>query len=191
MYLVAGLGNPGEKYSHTRHNIGFLIIDKIVKNLMSNNINNSNFQAICKKSLNTIYSKPQTFMNLSGESIIAIADYYDISNDNIIIIHDDIDLEFGSLKFKIGGGHGGHNGLKSIDSHIGKDYIRVRVGVGKPVNKNNVANFVLSDFSKEEFEELNNNIIIKAIKAIEDIIKNENLVKIKSLYTINVKKKDK
>jgi len=130
-------------------------------------------------------------MNLSGESIIAIADYYDISNDNIIIIHDDIDLEFGSLKFKIGGGHGGHNGLRSIDSHCGKDYIRVRVGVGKPSSKSDVANFVLSDFSKEEFKELNDTIINHTIKAIEDIKKTNDLTQIKSTYTLSVKKKDK
>ncbi|MBT3280520.1 MAG: aminoacyl-tRNA hydrolase [Campylobacteraceae bacterium] len=191
MFLIAGLGNPGEKYSHNRHNIGFLIIDKIIKNLTTNNINNPNFKSICYKAPNTIYAKPQTFMNLSGESIIAIADYYDISNDNIIIIHDDIDLEFGSLKFKIGGGHGGHNGLRSIDSHCGKDYIRVRVGVGKPSSKSDVANFVLSDFSKEEFKELNDTIINHTIKAIEDIKKTNDLTQIKSTYTLSVKKKDK
>jgi PTH1 family peptidyl-tRNA hydrolase len=191
MFLIAGLGNPGEKYSHNRHNIGFLIIDKIIKNLTTNNINNPNFKSICYKAPNTIYAKPQTFMNLSGESIIAISDYYDISNDNIIIIHDDIDLEFGSLKFKIGGGHGGHNGLRSIDSHCGKDYIRVRVGVGKPSSKSDVANFVLSDFSKEEFKELNDTIINHTIKAIEDIKKTNDLTQIKSTYTLSVKKKDK
>jgi len=189
MFLIAGLGNPGEKYSHTRHNIGFLIIDKIVKNLsLSNNINNPNFKAIVTKSQNSLYVQPQTFMNLSGESIVSIADYYDIPNSNIIIIHDDIDLEFGSLKFKIGGGHGGHNGLKSIDSHIGKDYTRIRVGVSKPSNKLDVANYVLSNFSKDEFIQLNDTIINQAINAIQSLQHNNDIEYIKSNFTINIKK---
>ena len=189
MFLIAGLGNPGEKYSHTRHNIGFLIIDKIVKNLsLSNNINNPNFKAIVTKSQNSLYVQPQTFMNLSGESIVSIADYYDIPNSNIIIIHDDIDLEFGSLKFKIGGGHGGHNGLKSIDSHIGKDYTRIRVGVSKPSNKLDVANYALSNFSKDEFVQLNESIINQAINAIQSLQHNNDIEYIKSNFTINIKK---
>jgi len=189
MFLIAGLGNPGEKYSHTRHNIGFLIIDKIVKNLsLSNNINNPNFKAIVTKSQNSLYVQPQTFMNLSGESIVSIADYYDIPNSNIIIIHDDIDLEFGSLKFKIGGGHGGHNGLKSIDAHIGKDYTRIRVGVSKPSNKLDVANYVLSNFSKDEFIQLNDTIINQAINAIQSLQNSNDIEYIKSNFTINIKK---
>jgi PTH1 family peptidyl-tRNA hydrolase len=189
MFLIAGLGNPGEKYSHTRHNIGFLIINKIVKNLsLSNNINNPNFKAIVIKSQNSLYVQPQTFMNLSGESIVSIADYYDIPNSNIIIIHDDIDLEFGSLKFKIGGGHGGHNGLKSIDAHIGKDYTRIRVGVSKPSNKLDVANYVLSNFSKDEFVQLNESIINQAINAIQSLQNNNDIEYIKSNFTINIKK---
>jgi len=123
MYLIAGLGNPGEKYKNTRHNIGFLVIDEITKNLSTTNINNPTFKAIIKKSLSNFYVKPQTFMNNSGESIVAIANYYNIPNENIIVIHDDLDLSFGTIKFKCDGGHGGHNGLRSIDNHIGKDYI--------------------------------------------------------------------
>ncbi len=185
MYLIAGLGNPGEKYSQTRHNIGFLIIDKIVKNLsLSNNINNSNFKAITTKASNNLYVKPQTFMNLSGESIVAIANYYNIINEDIIIIHDDIDLPFGTLRFKIGGGHGGHNGLRSIDSHIGKDYIRVRVGVGKPENKGDVANYVLSNFSKDELNQLDS-IIDHAIDAI-DALKTDDIKEVQSKYTLKV-----
>ncbi|MCK5293125.1 MAG: aminoacyl-tRNA hydrolase [Arcobacteraceae bacterium] len=109
MFLIAGLGNPGDKYKLTRHNIGFLVIDEIAKSLTTSNINNPNFKAIVYKAPNTLLVKPQTFMNLSGESIVSIADYYNIPNENIIIIHDDIDLSYGSVKFKIGGGHGGQN----------------------------------------------------------------------------------
>ena len=182
MYLVAGLGNPGEKYSKTRHNVGFLVIDEITKNLQTTNINNQNFQAIVKKASQCIFAKPQTFMNLSGESILSIVEYYNIPNENIIIVHDDIDLPFGTVKFKLGGGHGGHNGLRSTDSHIGKDYIRVRVGVGKPEDKKDVADFVLSNFSLVEFEKLQG-IIEHCIKAIEALQKLP-LEEVKSTYTI-------
>lgn len=182
MFLVAGLGNPGDKYKLTRHNIGFLVIDEIAKNLTTSQINNPNFKAIVSKASNTILAKPQTYMNLSGESILNIADYYNIPNENIIVIHDDIDLSFGTIKFKIGGGHGGHNGLKSIDANIDKDYIRVRIGVGKPQDKSDVASYVLNNFNKEELNNLND-IISHVIKAIESI-KKEPLEKVKSTFTI-------
>ena len=182
MYLIAGLGNPGDKYALTRHNVGFLVIDEIAKNIPTSNINNPNFKAIVLKSSNKILVKPQTYMNLSGESILPIADYYNIPNENIIVVHDDLDLPFGAVKFKIGGSHGGHNGLKSIDSNIDKDYIRVRIGIGKPTNKKDVASWVLSNFSKEELNKLND-IINHVIKAIE-VIQKEQLEKVKSTFTI-------
>lgn len=181
MFLIAGLGNPGEKYKNTRHNVGFLVIDEITKNSNTTTINNSNFKSITQKSNNTILAKPQTFMNLSGESILSIADYYGIDKNEIIIIHDDLDLPFGAVRFKIGGGHGGHNGLRSIDSHIGQDYIRVRVGIGKPTNKE-VADYVLSDFSKEESNKLEDIIphIVKAVAALQS----ETLAKVQSTFTL-------
>ena len=182
MYLIAGLGNPGDKYKNNRHNIGFLVIDAITKELLTTNINNPNFQSITKKHLTNIYAKPKTYMNSSGEAIVSIADYYDIPNENIIIIHDDLDLPFGTVKFKLGGGHGGHNGLRSIDDHIGRDYIRVRIGIGKPEHKKDVANYVLSDFSKEEFEKLDD-IIRHCIKSI-DALKKLPLAEVKSSYTL-------
>ncbi|MEA3513538.1 MAG: aminoacyl-tRNA hydrolase [Campylobacterota bacterium] len=187
MYLIAGLGNPGEKYKNTRHNIGFLIIDEIVKNsLNTTNINNQNFKSLTFKNGSDIYSKPQTFMNASGESILNIVEYYNIPNENIIIIHDDLDLPFGTVKFKLDGGHGGHNGLRSIDSHIGKDYLRVRVGIGKPDHKGDVSNYVLGDFSKEELNKLDS-IISHVIKSLE-ALKKLPLVEVKSKYTLKAEK---
>ena len=183
MFLITGLGNPGSKYELTRHNIGFLVIDEITKNLsLKTTINKSNFIAQLIKSSNSLFAKPQTFMNNSGQSIEAIASYYNIVNEDIIVIHDDIDLPFGTVKFKIGGGHGGHNGLRSLDAHIGKEYIRIRVGVGKPANKIDVANYVLSNFSKVELNTLED-IIVHIIKAIE-AIKILPLVEVQSKFTM-------
>jgi PTH1 family peptidyl-tRNA hydrolase len=184
MYLIAGLGNPGDKYSKTRHNIGFLVIDEITKNLTTSNINNPNFKAIVQKYSTNLFVKPQTFMNLSGESIVSIVEYYDISSENVIIVHDDLDLSFGTIKFKLGGGHGGHNGLKSIDQHIGKEYLRVRIGIGKPSNKQDVANFVLNNFNKDEFEKLPD-IISHTINAI-DALKKLPLNEVKSTFTLKI-----
>ncbi len=184
MFLIAGLGNVGENYKNTRHNIGFMVIDEITKSLSTTNINKPIFKSDTYKSNDVIFSKPLTYMNESGQSVIQISKYYHIEPSNIIIIHDDLDLPFGTVKFKLGGGHGGHNGLRSIDSHIGKDYIRVRIGIGKPKETQNVANWVLSDFSKEEFKLLPS-IISHVIDAI-NAIKKYDLEKVKSTYTLKV-----
>lgn len=182
MYLIVGLGNIGEKYQFTRHNIGFMVIDEITKNLSTSNINNPNFQSTLLKSGYNLFSKPTTYMNNSGMAVHAIKEYYKIDLENIIVIHDDLDLPFGTVKFKIGGGHGGHNGLRSLDSHIGKDYVRVRIGIGKPKEKLDVANYVLSDFSKEEMKLLQD-IIPHTIKAIESL-KTEEIDVVKTKYTL-------
>jgi PTH1 family peptidyl-tRNA hydrolase len=175
MNLIVGLGNIGNEYDKTRHNIGFEVIDKITSNLnqsLLSNINNPNFKAKILKHKQTLYIKPTTYMNLSGESIVAIKNYYKIENSEIIIIHDDLDLPFGTVKFKIGGGHGGHNGLRSLDANIDKDYTRVRVGIGKPQDKSQIANYVLKSFSKDELKILDEIIIPHIIKAIDELQKN-------------------
>ncbi len=182
MYLIVGLGNIGEKYQLTRHNIGFLVIDEMTKNLSTSNVNNTNFQSTLLKSGYNLFAKPTTYMNNSGVAVHAIKEYYKIDLENIIVIHDDLDLPFGTVKFKIGGGHGGHNGLRSLDSHIGKDYIRVRIGIGKPADKCDVANYVLSNFSKEELNKLQD-IIPHTIKAIE-ALKTEEIDLVKSKFSL-------
>ncbi|MGB5791443.1 aminoacyl-tRNA hydrolase [Poseidonibacter sp.] len=182
MHLIIGLGNIGEDYLLTRHNVGFMVIDEMTKNLTTSNINKSNFQSTLLKSGYNLFSKPTTYMNNSGVAVHSIMEYYKIDIEDIIVIHDDLDLPFGTVKYKIGGGHGGHNGLKSIDSHIGKEYIRVRIGIGKPQDKANVANYVLSNFSKEELNKLQD-IITHTIKAI-DALKTEEIDQVKSKFTL-------
>lgn len=182
MHLIVGLGNIGEKYQLTRHNIGFMVIDEITKNLSTSNIQKSNFHSSLEKSAYDLYSKPTTYMNNSGMAVQAIKEYYKLEMEDIIVIHDDIDLPFGTVKFKIGGGHGGHNGLKSIDAHIGKEYIRIRIGVGKPQDKADVANYVLNNFSKEELNKLPD-IIAHTVDAIK-ALKSENIVQVKSKFTL-------
>ena len=182
MYLIVGLGNIGEKYQLTRHNIGFMVIDEITKNLSTSNIQKSNFHSTLEKSGYDLYSKPTTYMNNSGMAVHAIKEYYKLGLEDIIVIHDDIDLPFGTVKFKIGGGHGGHNGLRSIDAHIGKEYIRIRIGVGKPQDKADVANYVLDNFTKEELNKLPDiiNHTINAIKAL----KSEDIEQVKTKFTL-------
>ena len=152
MTLIVGLGNPTDKYKNNRHNIGFMAVDRLlIKSNSFTDISKSRFKGELYKKNSLLLLKPHTYMNLSGESVVSVVNYYEI--DKIIVIHDELDINFGEIKYKKGGGNGGHNGLKSIDKHIGKDYIRVRVGIGKPKNRDVVAH-VLKDFSKEEFAKL-------------------------------------
>jgi len=182
MQLIVGLGNPGTQYKDTRHNIGFKVIDRLVDDLDAQNISKSSFLGELYKSKQTLLLKPLTFMNLSGESLAAVKNFYKIDIDDIVVVHDDIDLPFSALRFKQGGGHGGHNGLRSIDAHIGREYKRVRMGVGKPPHKSQVASYVLHDFSPEEMGQLSGWIThtTEAIKALQK----EELEAVKSRYSL-------
>jgi len=157
--LIVGLGNPGPAYSKTRHNIGFMVIDELISRNNAQKLSSSSFEGELYKFQNTRISlenhfllKPLTFMNLSGNSIAAVKKFYKI--EDVVVIHDDLDLPFGTLRFKHGGGHGGHNGLRSTDDKISKEYVRVRMGIGKPEHKGEVASYVLSDFNEDETQHL-------------------------------------
>ncbi len=148
MTLVVGLGNPGRQYASTRHNIGFLVADALIARHGGQSLSKPAFKGDLIKLSDTLILKPMTYMNLSGESVAAVARFY--RSDRLIVIHDDLDLPFGALRFKHGGGTGGHNGLKSIDTHLGNDYLRVRMGIGRPGSALSVSDHVLSAFSAEE-----------------------------------------
>ena len=146
--LIVGLGNPGATYVNTRHNIGFRVIDELCKRHNVHDVSKSSFFGELFKMGEHFLLKPQTFMNLSGKSILAVKNFYKI--DDVIIVHDDLDLPFGALRFKKGGGHGGHNGLRSADAAITPGYLRIRMGIGKPEHKSQVADYVLHTFSSCE-----------------------------------------
>ncbi|WP_104722632.1 aminoacyl-tRNA hydrolase [Helicobacter mesocricetorum] len=190
MFLIVGLGNPGDKYKHNRHNIGFMVIDYLITSLKATKQSNKDFCGELYKSHQIFLLKPTTFMNASGESLLRVKNYYKI--DNILVIHDDLDLEFGVIRFKFGGGNGGHNGLKSIDCLCGNEYYRIRYGIGKPQNKKEVIKWVLEDFSDKEVM-LNEDLIKHCAKVAIEITKLENPAllaqKISCSYTINHFKK--
>ena len=152
--LLVGLGNPGEKYTATRHNAGFWWIDEVAAQTNSKLALDAKFFGVVGKlasKADTWLLKPTTFMNASGKSVAALANYYKITPAEILVIHDELDLPAGGLKLKVGGGHGGHNGLKDIEAALGtKDFWRLRLGIGHPGDRNEVVNFVLKAPTKDE-----------------------------------------
>lgn len=169
MFLIVGLGNPGAEYQETRHNAGFMAADALAEAYHFSSFKTKFDGLIAEGSIDgekCLLLKPQTFMNLSGNAVIKAASFYKILPEQIVVIHDDMDLQPGQMKAKLGGGAGGHNGLKSIDSHIGANYNRIRLGVGHPQSGGDaVVNHVLSRFSKADAELLAHNIelVIKDI----------------------------
>ncbi|WP_294961705.1 aminoacyl-tRNA hydrolase [Sulfurimonas sp.] len=178
--LIVGLGNPGPAYAKNRHNIGFMVIDELIRRKNAKKLSSSSFNGELFKFSNHFLLKPLTYMNLSGNSILAVKKFYKI--DEVVVIHDDLDLPFGTLRFKFGGGHGGHNGLKSADQMISREYARVRLGIGKPEHKGEVASYVLGDFSSAESEHVDN-WITHACEAVENLLENS-LEDVSSKYTI-------
>ncbi|SHE21224.1 aminoacyl-tRNA hydrolase [methanotrophic endosymbiont of Bathymodiolus puteoserpentis (Logatchev)] len=155
--LVVGLGNPGQKYAKTRHNAGFLLLDELICTGDAVFSPQSRFfgeLAEMKVGERKLYLlKPTTFMNRSGRSVSAVMKYYKIQMEEVLVVHDELDFELGVLKLKLGGGHGGHNGLRDIIAATGsKGFLRLRVGIGRPQGSRAIADYVLSDFSRLDFE---------------------------------------
>lgn len=155
MHLIVGLGNPGDKYSRNRHNIGFLAVEEIARRHSFPPFREK-FKGLVSEGTiageKVLILKPQTWMNSSGESVEATLQFYKLSPADVTVIYDEIDLVPGKSRIKRGGGNGGHNGLRSIDPRIGPDYRRVRLGVGHPGHKDRVMPWVLGDFSKADLE---------------------------------------
>jgi len=157
-WLVAGLGNPGPGYAGNRHNVGFMVADVLAGRIGSGfKRDRSRTQVATGRlaGLPVIVAKPTSFMNLSGPPLVALAGFYKIPADRIVVIHDDLDLPFGTIRLKRGGGDGGHNGLRSVTRALGsRDFSRVRIGIGRPAGRQDPADYVLSNFGPAERNEL-------------------------------------
>jgi PTH1 family peptidyl-tRNA hydrolase len=173
-YMIAGLGNPGRQYKANRHNIGFILLDRLAAQLETS-FSRVEFKALTTKARLNSYSihlaKPQTFMNLSGEAIAPLIRYYKIPVNHLLVVYDDVDLPFGALRLRPSGGSGGHKGMASIIEKVGtQDIPRLRLGIGRPPGRMEAAEYVLQDFSRAEMEQLPE-IIERGIGAIMTFIR--------------------
>ena len=183
MKVVIGLGNPGKKYEKTRHNIGFIAVDNLRKKF---NISDERekFQAlVSEKNIDgekVIFLKPQTFMNLSGNSVIEIVNFYKLDpKKDIIVIYDDMDLSFGDIRIREKGSSGGHNGIKSIISHIGEEFIRIKCGIG--AKEKDAIEYVLGEFNQTEQKDLDE-ILEKINNCVIEMLSVQNLDRIMQKY---------
>jgi PTH1 family peptidyl-tRNA hydrolase len=176
MKAVFGLGNPGDRYANTRHNIGFLVVDALAA-LVGVKLTKNKFSAktgeIHISGERVFVAKPQTYMNISGQSVARAAGFFRLDAPDIIVVYDDMDLEFGKLRIRPGGGAGGHRGVKSIIDHLGAaDFNRVRIGIGRPGESDHTAvGHVLGSFSRDERESLDE-IVDRAVDAVRTVILN-------------------
>ncbi len=168
--LIVGLGNPGREYRDSRHNVGFMVIDQLANHLtvkMTRVQNRAIVGSVNLESVRLVLAKPQTFMNLSGEAVSGLSRFYKIPTDRILLVHDDIDLPFGTLRLRPSGGSAGQKGVQSIIEKLGtQDFPRLRIGIGRPPGQKQGANYVLEDFAKSEKDELD--IVLK--QAMEAVI---------------------
>lgn len=181
--LIVGLGNPGPKYLWTRHNAGFIVLDRFAS-LAGIPVTRKSFSGLYGegefKGNRLFLLKPQTYMNLSGRSVAAALRFHKLAPSDLIVIHDELDIPFGQIKLKADGGHGGHNGLRSLRQELGTgDYSRLRVGIGKPLH-GNMADYVLTNFGKDEMNDLPR-LVDGVVDALEMLIV-EGMPKTMSLY---------
>lgn len=175
MYLIVGLGNPEEEYAKTRHNMGFNVINKLAKEYQIE-VNKKKFDGLSGDGTiekeKVILLKPQTYMNLSGKSIVQVVNFYKIPLENVIVIYDDVDIEPGLIRIRKKGSSGSHNGMKSVVQELNsEDFPRIRVGIGKPKYDNDMINYVIGAVPQEEIEKLDEGTT-KAKEAIIEMIKN-------------------
>ena len=188
MKLLVGLGNPGNSYSNNRHNIGFRLVDylheKCAFPLWTNSTNYQYSKGLIAEE-QVILIKPSTFMNESGKGVLSASKFFKVNCKDIFIFHDDLNLSWGILKKKVGGGHGGHNGLRSVSSLVGQEYSRLRIGIGRPNSKKSVANYVLSGFTTDEESQIPN-ILDYVISNITELIYDESFI----INGINIQSKN-
>lgn len=168
--LIIGLGNPGPEYRHNRHNIGFLVLDRLVERWGSS-FSSVSFKALTtdlrRQGLKIMLAKPQTYMNQSGQSVRSLVNFYKLDLSDILVVYDDVDLPFGSLRLKPSGGAAGQKGMQSIIRALGtRNFARLRVGIGRPPGRMSVSSYVLQDFDSRELEELEF-ILEEAVEAVE------------------------
>jgi PTH1 family peptidyl-tRNA hydrolase len=196
MYLIFGLGNPGNRYQLTRHNIGFMVLEKLASGLEID-LKQKSFNALWGrgklKDKNVLLAMPQTYMNLSGNAVRQLLAFFKADINNLIVVHDDLDLPFGTVRLKTGGGNAGHKGLESIVENLGSsDFARVRIGIGRPVEKARIESYVLERFAPQEEAELAP-VIQAAVDATSEIILTDMqtaMVKYHTKNISNLKKED-
>ncbi len=173
MKIIVGLGNPGRKYERTRHNAGFLAVNELAKSLQVAGTQEKYHALVGRASIDSVDAilvKPLTFMNNSGSSVSAIIRYTHAAVSDIIVLHDDLDLPVGAVRIKTGGGHGGHNGLRSIIENVGSsDFTRVRIGIGRPGPDRDPADYVLSPVSADERESFSR-AVLRAAEAVRAVL---------------------
>lgn len=174
MFLIVGLGNPGLDYAYTRHNAGFMLADHLAYAFgfpdYKSKFDSLYSERLLNKFSKVIIQKPQTFMNLSGKAVSQIVSFYKIPTENIFVIHDDLDLPPLDVKIKFSGSNGGHNGLKDIDKFIGTKYWRIRIGIGRPQSKDQVPQYVLSPFYKDELSDILPKVFAPICKNMESLL---------------------
>ncbi|MFE7118755.1 aminoacyl-tRNA hydrolase [Streptomyces sp. NPDC057654] len=176
-WLIVGLGNPGQEYAANRHNVGFMVADLLAGRMGSKfkahkaraQVVEGRIGAPGLSSRRVVVAKPMSFMNLSGGPVTALRDFYKVPVERIVAVHDELDIDYGTLRLKLGGGDNGHNGLKSMTKSMGPDYHRVRFGIGRPPGRMQVADFVLKDFSSAERKELDY-FVDRAADAVESLV---------------------
>ncbi|HEV7829903.1 MAG TPA: aminoacyl-tRNA hydrolase [Pseudonocardiaceae bacterium] len=171
--LIVGLGNPGPSYAGNRHNVGFMVLDELARRVGGRFTSHKAGADLLEgrlAGLRVIMARPRSFMNISGPAVAGTARYFKIPATDVVVVHDDLDLDYGVLKVKRGGGEGGHNGLRSISACLGsKDYLRVRFGIGRPPGRMDPADFVLRDFSPVQRRELDL-LVDRCADAVEQLI---------------------
>jgi PTH1 family peptidyl-tRNA hydrolase len=188
-WLIVGLGNPGSEYANNRHNVGFMVADLLAERIGGKFKRAGKAQAQVLEgrigapgpaSRRVVLVKPTSYMNLSGGPVNALRDFYKVPLANIVAVHDELDIDYGTLRLKLGGGDNGHNGLKSMTKAMGPDYHRVRFGIGRPPGRMQVADFVLKDFSSTERKELDF-LVDRATDSVECLV-SEGLERAQSAY---------